>query len=169
MWLLVFIFFFCWILQNFSVLREIDGGLQEVRCGIPTVITCDLRLNEPRFPTLPNIMKVLFMWGFHTIHLSPFTPSYLHVYVCCPLTTGEKETNGSDRWKIFEYWFHPSSAGCVCWRSAETCRWHQSRFSSNTGDKTEIQWNVMISSFSIIYKLFNYEHWCFESKSWIIL
>eukprot|EP00455_Lapot_gusevi_P004601 TRINITY_DN1189_c0_g1_i1.p1 TRINITY_DN1189_c0_g1~~TRINITY_DN1189_c0_g1_i1.p1 ORF type:complete len:256 (+),score=94.35 TRINITY_DN1189_c0_g1_i1:91-858(+) len=37
--------------------REVDGGLQEVRLNAPAVVTCDLRLNEPRYATLPNIMK----------------------------------------------------------------------------------------------------------------
>jgi electron transfer flavoprotein beta subunit len=40
-----------------SVTREIDGGLETVRLGLPAVITTDLRLNEPRYVTLPNIMK----------------------------------------------------------------------------------------------------------------
>lgn len=40
-----------------AVTREIDGGLQDVECSLPAVFTCDLRLNEPRFATLPNIMK----------------------------------------------------------------------------------------------------------------
>ncbi|MEO1043849.1 MAG: electron transfer flavoprotein subunit beta/FixA family protein [Pseudomonadota bacterium] len=39
------------------VKREIDGGLQTVKVTLPAVITADLRLNEPRYPTLPNIMK----------------------------------------------------------------------------------------------------------------
>lgn len=38
------------------VTREIDGGLQTVELALPAVITTDLRLNEPRFPKLPNIM-----------------------------------------------------------------------------------------------------------------
>ena len=38
------------------VTREIDGGLQTVALPLPAVITTDLRLNEPRFPKLPNIM-----------------------------------------------------------------------------------------------------------------
>lgn len=37
--------------------REIDGGLEVLECSLPTVITTDLRLNEPRYATLPNIMK----------------------------------------------------------------------------------------------------------------
>lgn len=37
--------------------REIDGGLEVLECALPTVITTDLRLNEPRYATLPNIMK----------------------------------------------------------------------------------------------------------------
>ncbi len=40
-----------------SVTREIDGGLQTLRVPLPAVITADLRLNEPRYATLPNIMK----------------------------------------------------------------------------------------------------------------
>jgi len=41
----------------FEVTREIDGGLQTIKFEAPGVITCDLRLNTPRFATLPNIMK----------------------------------------------------------------------------------------------------------------
>lgn len=40
-----------------KVTREIDGGLQTLSLKLPAVITTDLRLNEPRFATLPNIMK----------------------------------------------------------------------------------------------------------------
>ncbi|KRX21835.1 Electron transfer flavoprotein subunit beta [Trichinella nelsoni] len=40
-----------------TVTREIDGGLETVRCKLPSVITADLRLNTPRYATLPNIMK----------------------------------------------------------------------------------------------------------------
>jgi len=39
------------------VTREIDGGLEELQCRLPLVITTDLRLNEPRYASLPNIMK----------------------------------------------------------------------------------------------------------------
>jgi electron transfer flavoprotein beta subunit len=39
------------------VTREIDGGLQTVSLNMPAVITTDLRLNEPRYASLPNIMK----------------------------------------------------------------------------------------------------------------
>lgn len=39
------------------VTREIDGGLEVLECQLPSVITADLRLNEPRYATLPNIMK----------------------------------------------------------------------------------------------------------------
>ncbi|KZT67128.1 electron transfer flavo protein, beta subunit [Daedalea quercina L-15889] len=39
------------------VTREIDGGLEELRCRLPMVVTTDLRLNEPRYASLPNIMK----------------------------------------------------------------------------------------------------------------
>lgn len=40
-----------------AVTREVDGGLETVALKLPAVITTDLRLNEPRYPTLPNIMK----------------------------------------------------------------------------------------------------------------
>ncbi|WP_304620086.1 electron transfer flavoprotein subunit beta/FixA family protein [Paracoccus sediminilitoris] len=39
------------------VTREIDGGLQQIRVTLPAVVTADLRLNEPRYASLPNIMK----------------------------------------------------------------------------------------------------------------
>ena len=40
-----------------TVTREIDGGLETIEIGLPAVVTSDLRLNEPRYATLPNIMK----------------------------------------------------------------------------------------------------------------
>jgi len=40
-----------------AVTREVDGGLETVKLSLPAVITTDLRLNEPRYVTLPNIMK----------------------------------------------------------------------------------------------------------------
>jgi electron transfer flavoprotein beta subunit len=39
------------------VTREVDGGLETVRLKTPAIVTTDLRLNEPRYPTLPNMMK----------------------------------------------------------------------------------------------------------------
>ncbi|MBT9493704.1 MAG: electron transfer flavoprotein subunit beta/FixA family protein [Paucibacter sp.] len=43
--------------DSVSVTREVDGGLETVKLTLPAVITTDLRLNEPRYVTLPNIMK----------------------------------------------------------------------------------------------------------------
>ncbi|GAB5487433.1 MAG: electron transfer flavoprotein subunit beta/FixA family protein [Parasphingorhabdus sp.] len=43
--------------ESITVKREIDGGLQTVKLGLPAVVTTDLRLNEPRYASLPNIMK----------------------------------------------------------------------------------------------------------------
>jgi electron transfer flavoprotein beta subunit len=40
-----------------KVTREVDGGLQTIEVSMPTVVTVDLRLNEPRYASLPNIMK----------------------------------------------------------------------------------------------------------------
>lgn len=43
--------------QEIEVVREVDGGLETLKMSLPAVITTDLRLNEPRYATLPNIMK----------------------------------------------------------------------------------------------------------------
>jgi electron transfer flavoprotein beta subunit len=43
--------------EHVSVTREVDGGLETVRLPLPAVVTTDLRLNEPRYASLPNIMK----------------------------------------------------------------------------------------------------------------
>jgi len=43
--------------KSFNVTREVDGGLETIQINTPCVITTDLRLNEPRYASLPNIMK----------------------------------------------------------------------------------------------------------------
>lgn len=43
--------------EKATVMREIDGGLETLKLDLPAVLTTDLRLNEPRFASLPNIMK----------------------------------------------------------------------------------------------------------------
>jgi electron transfer flavoprotein beta subunit len=43
--------------DSISVTREVDGGLETLKLSLPAVVTTDLRLNEPRYVTLPNIMK----------------------------------------------------------------------------------------------------------------
>jgi electron transfer flavoprotein beta subunit len=40
-----------------KITREVDGGLQVIECKMPLIVTTDLRLNEPRYASLPNIMK----------------------------------------------------------------------------------------------------------------
>jgi electron transfer flavoprotein beta subunit len=57
------------------VTREVDGGLETLSLSIPAVITTDLRLNEPRYVTLPNIMKA------KKKQLDTFTPEALGVDV----------------------------------------------------------------------------------------
>jgi len=42
---------------SLNVTREVDGGLQTVKLSLPAIVTSDLRLNEPRYASLPNIMK----------------------------------------------------------------------------------------------------------------
>ncbi len=63
------------------VTREIDGGLQTVSLSIPAVVTTDLRLNEPRYASLPNIMKA------KKKPLETVTPEDLGVDVAPRLTT----------------------------------------------------------------------------------
>ena len=43
--------------DSVQVTREVDGGLQTVKLKRPAIVTTDLRLNEPRYASLPNIMK----------------------------------------------------------------------------------------------------------------
>ena len=43
--------------EQATVTREVDGGLQTIRVKLPAIVTTDLRLNEPRYASLPNIMK----------------------------------------------------------------------------------------------------------------
>ena len=43
--------------KSINVTREVDGGLETIKVSLPCVITTDLRLNEPRYASLPNIMK----------------------------------------------------------------------------------------------------------------
>ena len=43
--------------SDFKVTREVDGGLETITVKLPAVVTTDLRLNEPRYASLPNIMK----------------------------------------------------------------------------------------------------------------
>ncbi|HEX6002983.1 MAG TPA: electron transfer flavoprotein subunit beta/FixA family protein [Burkholderiales bacterium] len=64
-----------------TVKREVDGGLESVEVSLPAVITTDLRLNEPRYATLPNIMKA------KKKPLETLTPEALGVDVTPRLTT----------------------------------------------------------------------------------
>lgn len=43
--------------ESLTVTREVDGGLETLQANLPAIITTDLRLNEPRYASLPNIMK----------------------------------------------------------------------------------------------------------------
>jgi len=43
--------------KKLEVIREIDEGLETIEVNLPVIVTCDLRLNEPRYASLPNIMK----------------------------------------------------------------------------------------------------------------
>ena len=43
--------------DSVTVTREVDGGLETVKLQTPAIVTTDLRLNEPRYASLPNIMK----------------------------------------------------------------------------------------------------------------
>ena len=63
------------------VKREVDGGLETVEVTLPAVVTTDLRLNEPRYATLPNIMRA------KKKPLESLTPEALGVDVAPRLTT----------------------------------------------------------------------------------
>ena len=43
--------------SSMNVTREVDGGLETIKLSLPAIVTTDLRLNEPRYASLPNIMK----------------------------------------------------------------------------------------------------------------
>jgi electron transfer flavoprotein beta subunit len=64
-----------------TVTREIDGGLETIKIALPAVVTTDLRLNEPRYATLPNIMKA------KKKPLETVTPEALGIDVTPRLTT----------------------------------------------------------------------------------
>lgn len=64
-----------------TVVREIDGGLQTVSLDLPAIVTTDLRLNEPRYASLPNIMKA------KKKPLDTVTPDALGVSVTSTLKT----------------------------------------------------------------------------------
>ena len=64
-----------------EVIREIDGGLETISIKLPAIITTDLRLNTPRYATLPNIMKA------KKKPLDVFTPESLGVDITPRLTT----------------------------------------------------------------------------------
>jgi electron transfer flavoprotein beta subunit len=59
--------------DKLNVTREVDGGLQTVALNLPAIVTTDLRLNEPRYASLPNIMKA------KKKPLESFTPEALGV------------------------------------------------------------------------------------------
>jgi len=44
--------------SDLLITREVDGGLEKVKLKLPAVLSADLRLNEPRYATLPNIMVI---------------------------------------------------------------------------------------------------------------
>jgi electron transfer flavoprotein beta subunit len=64
-----------------TVTREIDGGLETIEVDLPAIVTTDLRLNTPRYATLPNIMKA------KKKPLDVVTPAALGVDVTPRLTT----------------------------------------------------------------------------------
>jgi electron transfer flavoprotein beta subunit len=66
--------------DKLSVVREVDGGLQTIHLNLPAVVTTDLRLNEPRYASLPNIMKA------KKKQLDVYTPDDLGVSVTSHLT-----------------------------------------------------------------------------------
>ena len=66
--------------DKLSVTREVDGGLQTVALNLPAIVSTDLRLNEPRYASLPNIMKA------KKKQLDVFSPADLGVEVTSHIT-----------------------------------------------------------------------------------
>ena len=66
--------------DKLNVIREVDGGLQTISLNLPAIVTTDLRLNEPRYASLPNIMKA------KKKPLDVYTPADLGVEVTSHLT-----------------------------------------------------------------------------------
>ena len=66
--------------DKLNVTREVDGGLQTVSLNLPAIVTTDLRLNEPRYASLPNIMKA------KKKQLDVYSPADLGVSVTSHLT-----------------------------------------------------------------------------------
>jgi electron transfer flavoprotein alpha/beta subunit len=62
--------------QSAKVARESDAGSEELSLTLPAVLTADLRLNEPRYATLPNIMKVRNTQPFVRVRVC------FYVYAC---------------------------------------------------------------------------------------
>jgi hypothetical protein len=52
--------------DELQVTREVDGGLETIKVKLPAVVSADLRLNEPRYATLPNIMVSNVTWAILT-------------------------------------------------------------------------------------------------------
>ncbi|MCX2981357.1 electron transfer flavoprotein subunit beta/FixA family protein [Halieaceae bacterium IMCC14734] len=71
--------------DKLNVTREIDGGLQTIALNLPAIVTTDLRLNEPRYASLPNIMKA------KKKQLDVYTPADLGVEPSAHLTTVKVE------------------------------------------------------------------------------
>jgi electron transfer flavoprotein beta subunit len=67
--------------DSIEVTREVDGGLETVSLTLPAIVTTDLRLNEPRYASLPNIMKA------KTKPLAAKTPADYRVDIAPRLTT----------------------------------------------------------------------------------
>jgi electron transfer flavoprotein beta subunit len=71
------------------VTREVDGGLETLGLALPAVVTCDLRLNAPRFTSLPNVMKARKMKieSFDpAAHKIDLTPSLTTISVAEPVS-----------------------------------------------------------------------------------
>ncbi len=71
--------------DSMKVTREVDGGLESIQVSLPAVVTTDLRLNEPRYAKLPNIMKA------KKKQLDVLTPEELEVDITSRLQTVKVE------------------------------------------------------------------------------
>src|SRR3546814_19472545 len=75
--------------DSVNVTREVDGGLETVKLSLPAIVTTDLRLNEPRYASLPNIMQA------QSKPLAPQTPADYGVDVAHGLPTLKVDRTGA--------------------------------------------------------------------------
>ena len=98
--------------NKWSVVREMDYGLETLELSLPAVITCDLRLNEPRYPTLPNILKAK-QKPITSYQLDDFYEIKSTRPKCTKVTEPKKRSGGELRRDVNEFYSKLEALGYV--------------------------------------------------------